>query len=118
MFVNLNYIIHFTTSESIPPKQHIESSKFKKKKKDMININKNKAISMMRGKSPPSELLRDNQVEQLFTILKNICKGKLFQFLSKYYFVIFFAFILIIRAKLSVISLFFSITLKFAIFTH
>ena len=72
------------------------------------NIKGNKAISMMRRKSLPSELIFDIiRSNNSFIFLKRICKGRHF-----------YTFILIKRAKLNKISLFISITLKYAIFTH
>ena len=54
----------------------------------------NKWISMMGGKSPPSEyklqiiIYRENQVEQLFCFKDNL-ERQLIVFLSKYYHVVF-----------------------------
>ena len=73
---------------------------------------------MMRGKSPPSELLEIIKSNNSLRFIKEFAKGDNFYFCQNIILFDFFTFILIIRAKLSIISLFISIILKFAIFTH
>ena len=81
------------------------------------NYNLNKAISMMRGKSPPSEfILEIIKSNNSLRFLKEVGKGDNFYFCQNIILFYFFTFILIKRAKLSIIGLFISITLKFAIF--
>ena len=58
-----------------------------RKDKRLIEFIKNKAIAMMRRKSPPSEIIfRNNQVEQLLIFFKEVEK-EIISLLSKYYFV-------------------------------
>ena len=74
---------------------------------------------MMRRKSPPSEfileIIKSNDSAMFFN---EFGKRDNFIFCHNIILFDFFIFILIIRAKLSIISLFISITLKFAIFTY
>ena len=74
----------------------------------------------MRGLSPPSELILEIlKSNNSLRFLKEFGKGNNFYFCQNNIILFyFFTFILIKRAKLGIISLFISITLKFAIFTH
>ena len=71
----------------------------------------------MRGKSLPSELTLEIIFFFFLRFLKEVGKGDNFFFLSKYYIIFFHAYFNK-REKLGLISLFVSITLKFAVFTH
>ena len=73
---------------------------------------------MMRGKSPPSELLEIIKSNNSLRFIKEFSKGDNFYLCQNIILFDFFMFILIKRAKLIQISLFNSITLKFAILTH
>ena len=75
---------------------------------------------MMRGKSPPSELILEviKSNNSLRVFKNNFEREIISMFVKILYCFIFFALILVKRAKLRIISLFISIILKFAIFTH
>ena len=74
---------------------------------------------MMRGKSPPSELLLEIiKSNNSLRFLKQFGKGDNFNFCQNIILFYYFTFILIKRAKLNIISLFILIKLKFAIFTR
>ena len=79
-----------------------------------------KAISMMCGKSSPSELiLKVINSNNSLRFLKEFEKGDNFYFCQNIILFHFFTFILIIKGKTQPsINLFILITLKFAIFTH
>ena len=83
-----------------------------------IKNSKNKAISLMRGKSPLSEfileIIKSNNSLKNF---KEFGKGDNF-ILSKYYFVLFLHVYFNEKGKTKKIGLFITITLKFAILTH
>ena len=79
---------------------------------------KNKAISMMSGKSPPSALLEIIKLNNFLIFFKEFGKGDHFIFWQNIILFYFFTFILIERAKPNKISLYISIRLKFAIFIH
>ena len=74
---------------------------------------------MRRGKTPPSELILEIiKSNNSLRFLKEFGKGDHFYFCQNVILSYFFTFILIKRAKLGIISLFISITLNIAIFTH
>ena len=80
----------------------------------LINYKDNKATALIRGKSPPSEHVLEKIKSNKSLGFKDVLEREIIFFWSKYPI---FVFLHVYFNKLSIISFFISITLKFAIFT-